>query len=158
MNDSDNDSGVGAEASRRGSAAAMGCPRRRSFSGWDSEDPDRDPALRPAQLNVPGGFRRQFVRERAARQGRAPPGFIAETFVDFVALYGHFAGGNYLSDDDRDYFDDVHATAAAAQEAPADEQAPLRGPGPADGAAHGTASLQKAFFLLIKAFVGTGVL
>ncbi|KAJ1736303.1 hypothetical protein LPJ61_000087 [Coemansia biformis] len=155
---------------RRSSAAPASHSRRRqSFSGWDS-DSDWDIPFRPGQINVPGGFRRQFVRERAVRQGRAPPGFIAETFVDFIALYGHFAGGNYLSDDDREFFDDVHATyysydddgAAAAAAAAAglgvlaDERTPLQ---PAlGGAVHGTASTRKAFFLIIKAFIGTGVL
>ncbi|KAJ2692205.1 hypothetical protein H4R19_006202, partial [Coemansia spiralis] len=155
--DSDDDSGIGAGGSRRGSSPAAARTRRRSFSGWDS-DADWDFALRPGLINVPGGFRRQFVRERAQRQGRAPPGLIAETFVDFVALYGHFAGGNYLSDEDRDYFDDVHEAAATGRGASVDEQTPLRRPSAPDGAPHGTASTQKAFFLLIKAFVGTGVL
>ncbi|KAJ2827193.1 hypothetical protein GGI24_002713, partial [Coemansia furcata] len=68
---------LGSVSSRRDSgAAAPPLPsqqqrvlgRRRSFSGWES-DSDWDLPFRPAQLNVPGGFRRQFVRERAAREG-----------------------------------------------------------------------------------------
>ncbi|KAJ2724715.1 hypothetical protein GGI07_001768 [Coemansia sp. Benny D115] len=148
---------------RRESAAAN-LPRRRSFSAWDS-DPEWDLSYRSNQINVPGGFRRQFVRERAERQGRAPPGLIAETFVDFIALYGHFAGGNYLSDEDEEYFDYVHqsyADAAAAADdeetrQPVDERTPLRRV-QSSGALHATSSNRKAFFLLIKAFVGTGVL
>ncbi|KAJ2637044.1 hypothetical protein GGF44_003011, partial [Coemansia sp. RSA 1694] len=139
--------------------------RRRSFSGWES-DPEWDLPFRPAQLNVPGGFRRQFVRERAAREGRPHPGIITESFIDFIALYGHFAGGNYLSDDDEEYFDFVQGYNAdsssllAAEEA--SEQTPLaqqhvlrRRP---SGGVQATASSRKAFFLIIKAFVGTGVL
>ncbi|KAJ2303111.1 hypothetical protein IWW55_003089 [Coemansia sp. RSA 2706] len=126
--------------------------RRRSFSGWDS-DSEWDVAFRPAQINVPGGFRRQFVRERAERQGRAPPGLIAETFVDFIALYGHFAGGNYLSDEDKEFFERVHEAECGADAAT--ERTPLRR---VASGLQGTASREKAFFLIIKAFVGTGVL
>ncbi|KAJ2784581.1 hypothetical protein H4R18_001046 [Coemansia javaensis] len=134
--------------------------RRRSFSGWDS-DSDWDVPLRPGQINVPGGFRRQFVRERAERLGRAPPGFIAETFVDFVALYGHFAGGNYLSDEDREYFEYAETEPepeAAPAPAPEPERAPSERTPLRPAAPAATASSKKAFFLLIKAFVGTGVL
>ncbi|KAJ1999823.1 hypothetical protein H4R26_004903, partial [Coemansia thaxteri] len=145
--------------------------RRRSFSGWES-DSEWDLPFSPAQLNVPGGFRRQFVRERAAREGRPVPGFIAETFVDFIALYGHFAGGNYLSDDDEEFFDYMQGYAAdrssliaeadaAAPTAAADEQTPLQAPRlrrRQSSGSQATASNRKAFFLIIKAFVGTGVL
>ncbi|KAJ2581137.1 hypothetical protein GGH95_002229, partial [Coemansia sp. RSA 1836] len=88
------------------------------------------------------------------------------SFIDFIALYGHFAGGNYLSDDDEEYFDFVQGYNAdsssllAAEEA--SEQTPLaqqhvlrRRP---SGGVQATASSRKAFFLIIKAFVGTGVL
>ncbi|KAJ2154969.1 hypothetical protein GGH19_003578 [Coemansia sp. RSA 1807] len=128
--------------------------RRRSFSGWDS-DSEWDISFRPAQINVPGGFRRQFVRERAERLGRAPPGFIAETFVDFIALYGHFAGGNYLSDEDKEYFDRLYEQQESEGDEEPTERTPLRR---IPSNLHGTASNKKAFFLIIKAFVGTGVL
>ncbi|KAI9501844.1 transmembrane amino acid transporter protein-domain-containing protein [Coemansia spiralis] len=156
--------------SRRDSGA-LHLPRRRSFSGWES-DPDWDIPYRSGQLNVPGGFRRQFVRERAVRQGRAPPGFITETFMDFIALYGHFAGGDYFSDDDEEYFDairgytqldpldddasnaDVGATTHS--EGTPNERTPLQRHSMSN--LHAKASNRKAFFLIIKAFVGTGVL
>ncbi|KAJ2878109.1 hypothetical protein IWW38_006404, partial [Coemansia aciculifera] len=144
--------------------------RRRSFSGWES-DPEWDLPFRPAQINVPGGFRRQFVRERAAREGRPHPGIITESFIDFIALYGHFAGGNYLSDDDEEYFDfmqgyggDTSSLLAAAAAEDADERTALvqqQRPGlrrSHSGGMQATASSRKAFFLIIKAFVGTGVL
>ncbi|KAJ2263207.1 hypothetical protein GGI01_000944 [Coemansia sp. RSA 376] len=139
--------------------------RRRSFAAWES-DPEWDLPFRPAQLNVPGGFRRQFVRERAAREGRPHPGVITESFIDFIALYGHFAGGNYLSDDDEEYFDYIQgysADNASLLAADADEQTPLVSQHPGlrrrqSGAVQATASSRKAFFLIIKAFVGTGVL
>ncbi|KAJ2489008.1 hypothetical protein IWW37_004336 [Coemansia sp. RSA 2050] len=164
---------LGSMSSRRDSGAAPPLQqqqhrvlgRRRSFSAWES-DSDWDLPFRPGQLNVPGGFRRQFVRERAAREGRPHPGIITESFIDFIALYGHFAGGNYLSDDDEEYFDFIQgfgADDASQLAADAEEQTPLvsqhqdlrRRP---SGAVQATASSRKAFFLIIKAFVGTGVL
>ncbi|KAJ1953595.1 vacuolar amino acid transporter 4, partial [Dipsacomyces acuminosporus] len=154
--------------------------RRRSFSGWDS-DSEWDIGYTRRQINAPGGFRRQFVRERAVRQGRQYPAFIADSFVDFIALYGHFAGGNYLSDEDEEYFEHVQqqqqqqyeeagdsgqlipASASSGRggdqgdggDVPADERTPLRR---TTSSLHATASNRKAFFLVIKAFIGTGVL
>ncbi|KAJ2688834.1 hypothetical protein GGH99_002950 [Coemansia sp. RSA 1285] len=153
----------------RRNSGAVDMPRRRSFSAWDS-DSDWDIPYRSGQINVPGGFRRQFVRERAERQGRSPPGLIAETFVDFIALYGHFAGGNYLSEEDEEYFENIYsysrldqlatdaATAASTvhTDAAPNERTPLQRRTTSN--LHATASSKKAFFLIIKAFVGTGVL
>ncbi|KAJ2863363.1 hypothetical protein GGI22_001972 [Coemansia erecta] len=153
----------------RRSLGAANMPRRRSFSGLDS-DSEWDIPYRPGQLNVPGGFRRQFVRERATRQGRKPPGPLAESFIDFIALYGHFAGGSYFSEDDEEYFDYIYshtrldrlasdaedgAAAVHADDVP-DERTPLQQQ--PESNLHATASNKKAFFLVIKAFVGTGVL
>ncbi|KAJ1817543.1 hypothetical protein LPJ75_001688 [Coemansia sp. RSA 2598] len=149
-------------------SAAAHAPRRRSFSGWDS-DSEWNLPYRSGELNVPGGFRRQFVRERAERQGRAAPGFLAETFVDFIALYGHFAGGYYMSDEDEEYFDYMQGcggdedegaqpterSVGAASTVVADERTPLRR---VQSGLHASSSDRKAFLLIIKAFIGTGVL
>ncbi|KAJ2615178.1 hypothetical protein H4S08_001361 [Coemansia sp. RSA 1365] len=137
-----------------GSGTRCTLPRRRSFSAWES-DSEWDIQFRPGNINVPGGFRRQFVRERAERQGREPPGIIAESFVDFIALYGHFAGGNYLSDEDKEYFGYEQNEYAAEESEVPDERTPLQR---VPSNLHRSASSKKAFFLLIKAFVGTGVL
>ncbi|KAI7822779.1 transmembrane amino acid transporter protein-domain-containing protein [Kickxella alabastrina] len=69
---------------------------------------------------------------------------MTENFVDFIGLYGHFAGEDYPSDEDDDV--DEHAS----ERAPLLERVPQKMPS--------TASNNKAFFLLLKAFVGTGVL
>lgn len=92
-------------------------------------------------LNVPGGFRRQFVLSH-----KTTPNLLTRNFVEFLSIYGHFAGEN-LEDDD----------AIACHYAPFhpyEEETPLIGHvNPA-----GTATDSKAYFLLLKAFVGTGVL
>ncbi|KAI8321905.1 hypothetical protein GQ54DRAFT_260906 [Martensiomyces pterosporus] len=119
--------------------------RTHSFSVMTSESEWDVPFTRD-QIRAPGGFRRQFLQDRALRQGRQPTNQLTANFVDFIGLYGHFAGGDYPSDEDDD-------------EQPSSERTPLRGASKRH--VHdikATATPQKAFFLLVKAFVGTGVL
>jgi proton-coupled amino acid transporter len=75
---------------------------------------------------------------------------MTRTFVDFLALYGHF-GGEDLSDDD----DDDDETEEDGHDV--DEESPLIRRAQ-DNAVQGTATPAKAVFLLLKAFVGTGVM
>ncbi|KAJ2781137.1 hypothetical protein GGI15_003318 [Coemansia interrupta] len=117
--------------------------RNRSFSAAAS-DSEWDVAYTPDQIRAPGGFRRQFVHARALQQGREA-NILTANFVDFIGLYGHFAGGDYPSDEDEDEAEDEHAPLVrAARQQARDIKA--------------TASPRKAFFLLVKSFVGTGVL
>lgn len=116
--------------------------RQRSQSFALPRSEPLDPAL--ARLKDPGGFRRHFVVDKAARQGRAPPHWMTRTFVDFLALYGHF-GGEDLSDDEED------------GEVGHDEEEPLI-PRVQESTPQGTATPAKAVFLLLKSFVGTGVM
>ncbi|KAI8320342.1 hypothetical protein GQ54DRAFT_298724 [Martensiomyces pterosporus] len=129
--------------------------RHGSFSGVAS-DSEWDVPYSQQQLNAPGGFRRQFLQERALRQGRPPVSMLTENFVDFIGLYGHFAGGDYPSDED----DEDEEPSAAEDEGTATARTPLlrRQHTASSHDIHATASNKKAFFLLMKAFVGTGVL
>ncbi|KAG0742559.1 hypothetical protein G6F16_008421 [Rhizopus arrhizus] len=101
-----------------------------------------DPAL--ARLRDPGGFRRHFVRKKAKGQGRAPY-WMTRTLVDFLALYGHF-GGEDLSEEEEE----------GDEEEGLDETTPLIQS--SQHAVRGTATPAKAVFLLLKSFVGTGVM
>ncbi|KAJ1669597.1 hypothetical protein GGF38_002137, partial [Coemansia sp. RSA 25] len=136
--------------------------RRSSFSAAPSDSEWAVPYSQ-RQITVPGGFRRQFIHDRAQREGRAPVAVLTDNFVDFIGLYGHFAGGCYPSDeDDDDAAEDDGDYGGEARARGEPERAPLL-PGRRDSAAaarsiHATASNKKAFFLLLKAFVGTGVL
>ncbi|KAJ1958009.1 hypothetical protein GGI12_004855 [Dipsacomyces acuminosporus] len=130
--------------------------RHGSFSAMAS-DSEWDVSYSQRQLNAPGGFRRQFLQERALRQGRPPVNMLTENFVDFIGLYGHFAGGDYPSDED----DEEVVGQGEGEELPVDEDAPLLRRQHSYESSHAiraTASNKKAFFLLMKAFVGTGVL
>ncbi|KAG0172218.1 neutral amino acid transporter [Apophysomyces sp. BC1034] len=136
--------------------------RQRSRSVVFTRNTPEDPAL--ARLKDPGGFRRHFVVKRAVQRGKAPPNWMTRTFVDFLALYGHF-GGEDLSDDEEEEEDDDererrrrrrHRRESLLSQEREDEEAPLIPP-PED-AVQGTATPSKAVFLLLKSFIGTGVM
>lgn len=122
--------------------------RKRTRSVTLPRQEPSDPAL--ANLKDPGGFRRHFVLDRAARSGKRPPHWMTRTFVDFLALYGHFGGEDLSEDEDEDgeVLDEQDIAGP-------DEESPLirRPPG---SAPQGTATPAKAVFLLLKSFIGTG--
>jgi proton-coupled amino acid transporter len=114
-----------------------------------------------SNLLTPGGFRRNFLVQKAIQEGREPPNLLTNNFIDFLALYGHFAGDYYPSDDEYDEEGDEEEGDRGLGTSNVDETTPLnrttervKPPAPAQG----TASPKKVFFLLMKSFVGTGVL
>lgn len=114
--------------------------RSRSWSLCDSAA--RRGSLASA-LNVPGGFRRHYVLAH-----KRAPNLLTKNFVEFLSIYGHFAGES-LEDDV-----DVACHFLPVPPKDADESTALvKSANPS-----GTASDTKAYFLLLKAFVGTGVL
>ncbi|ORX59396.1 hypothetical protein DM01DRAFT_1365946 [Hesseltinella vesiculosa] len=121
--------------------------RKRTQSVSLQRSAPSDPHL--ARLRDPGGFRRHFLASKASKLGRQPPNWMARTFTEFLALYGHF-GGEDLSDEEGDDSDDEgylgHATATPDEETPLIQQEPPQG----------NVTASKAVFLLIKAFFGTG--
>ncbi|KAL1924767.1 uncharacterized protein VTP21DRAFT_4421 [Calcarisporiella thermophila] len=132
-----------------------GLKRNRSQSFFLPRSLNSDPTL--SLLGQPGGFRRHFVLKQLRDQGRQPPNFITKSFIDFLAMYGHFAGED-LSDDDEEEEEeeDGEDERVARDRSLATEQTPLVTK--STESTHGTASASKAVFLLLKSFVGTGVL
>jgi len=126
-----------------------------------------DPVL--TTLKAPGGFRRHYVLTRAKRQGKQPPNFITKSFIDFLAMYGHFAGED-LSDDEGDmYEDDLEGLPTVIESRlslrrdrdnkyPSEQSPLLHKRLSVHAHTQGTASERKAIFLLLKSFVGTGVI
>jgi proton-coupled amino acid transporter len=109
----------------------------------DSVSATGEPArVTASNLLAPGAFRRQFMINRAQRAGMPMPNIITRDFIDFLVLYGYFGGDIYPSDSEDD-------------EEPLDEVAPLL---PEQTPHVKGTSNSKAFFMLTKAFVGTGVL
>ncbi|KAJ1921335.1 hypothetical protein H4219_000651 [Mycoemilia scoparia] len=173
------------------SMSVRGLNRARSFSAIEpsviQSDSEWDIPFMHNQIVQPGGFRRHFMRERAWREGRPPPNMLTSNFVDFIGLYGHFAGGHYPSDEDDDIVE-IDEEEALYYQGSVQQQNYGSIPGSRDGvhrrrrrtrhsalsgeegdgrhsrtksqdrSSHATASAKKAFFLLIKSFVGTGVL
>ncbi|TKY85435.1 hypothetical protein EX895_005597 [Sporisorium graminicola] len=143
-----------------------------------------DPELDLQGIKEPGGFRRFFVNTQAEQQGRAPPRAL-RSFIDFLSLYGHFAG-EFLEeedddddgdDDESDYDDDdddaraIPGTSRAAGNGDTENAGLLRrrrGLQRNDTQARmrkaskerrrGEATVLDAVMMLLKSFVGTGVL
>ena len=142
-------------------------------------------------IKVPGGFRRNYLqrnthspvpppRERNYGAGlsrppmeRAPPKLFTRSFIEFLTLYGHFAGEELEEDDEGlepgDYFGDegsLDVDDDEAEDGDADEGRALLTPAtPGRGkrkrkerGATGNSSAFGAVLLLLKSFVGTGVL
>lgn len=125
---------------------------KRSRSMLVSRHEPSDPAL--VNLKDPGGFRRHYIINRAAKKGRKPPSWITHTFVDFLALYGHF-GGEDLSDDEGEESDDEEWDEIVGEGEDAEERRALLRQAQRESV-EGTATPSKAVFLLLKSFIGTG--
>ncbi|KAJ2497097.1 hypothetical protein GGH96_005352 [Coemansia sp. RSA 1972] len=187
-----------------GQALAQGPQRRhsraQSLSAYENSaiqsEAEWDLPQSHAQIVEPGGFRRHYLHQQAEDEGRTA-NILTANFVDFLALFGHFAGGDFPSDEDDDSDEENEDSGAGA----VSESVPphvLRAYG-SIGAANDTggisirqstlagsmqspragllqrprkqrstqavaatgsggASVRKTFFLLIKSFIGSGVL
>lgn len=128
--------------------------RSSSFSTYLSELRRESTA---GDLNVPGAFRREFLISRSLQKNQQPRSFVANNFLEFLSIYGHFAGEDFSDDDDvesvdqyEEVFDEESLLLA--------ERRPKQKRSAAIRQLHGTASQLKTFFLLFKALVGSGVL
>ncbi|KAL2833462.1 transmembrane amino acid transporter protein-domain-containing protein [Aspergillus cavernicola] len=149
--------------------------RSRSFR-LDRPTPEDD-TMNINSIRVPGGFRRDYLRRTAgsphpgdpdARAGDSPaPHQLPTTsFLEFLTLFGHFAGEELEEDDEvlgpDEYFSSDTWDETEERE-PGEDSALLRPetPGkrkrkPRGGT--GTNTRTGAALLLLKSFVGTGVL
>lgn len=84
---------------------------------------------------------------------------VTRNFVEFLSLYGSFAGEDLAESDDEDN-GDLEETQAEVQHSQPSETRPLLGRRRTTKAQakQGDASLTKTFFTLLKAFVGTGIM
>jgi len=112
-----------------------------------SNEDDEQPTV--ADQLAPGGFRREFVRKK---YGRFNPAVMPVTrnFVEFLALYGSFAGEDLEDSEDESALEDE-------EQAPS-ETRPLLGRRRTTAKARGDAGMTKTFFTLLKAFIGTGIM
>ena len=166
-------------------AQSFGAKAQRSKSFRLARPEPEDDLSDIQNIKVPGGFRRDYLRRKAAspspsrnfgstsndpepgnRRAQQP---ATSNFLEFLTLYGHFAGEELEDDDDLDsddYFgsevpedDDEdqrefgEASALLTPRTPGGRKRPRR-PRPAQGQNTPTG----AALLLLKSFVGTGVL
>ncbi|KAL1972360.1 hypothetical protein VTN31DRAFT_6774 [Thermomyces dupontii] len=151
--------------------------RSKSFHASRPE-PESD-LVNAGSILIPGGFRRDFLRRKwGSYRGRGrsedpeegvpqQPRFLTNNFLEFLTLYGHFAGEDLEEDDEAlkpgEYFadtvDDEHPrepdehTALLRPETPGWKKRK-----PKERAPKGTNTQTGAALLLLKSFVGTGVL
>lgn len=122
---------------------------RPTRNDWNSDDD-----LTASEQLMPGGLRRQFVQQRMRRfdSARLP---VTRNFVEFLDLYGSFAGEDLAESDDEAIEDEEEEQGTAAT-----ETRPLLGRRQSSKrvAKKGDAGMVKSFFTLLKAFIGTGIM
>ncbi|KAK3381186.1 transmembrane amino acid transporter protein-domain-containing protein [Podospora didyma] len=122
----------------------------------DFHQDDEDEALMAVGDQIaPGGFRRAFLRQKHGHDFAAARFPVTRNFVEFLDLYGSFAGEDLVDSDEEAVTDDE-------EEEVEGERRPLLGPRLTSRAARiartANAGMSKTFFTLIKAFVGTGIM
>lgn len=124
--------------------------------------PEPEPLLNAKDIRAPGGFRRSFIANKVmadAENGgtaRARP-FLTRNFIEFLSIYGHFAGEELEEEEDGS----EEADEGEQEERVTPTERTSLVPGGRQRRKHGkqgTASATKAVMLLLKSFVGTGVL
>ena len=106
---------------------------------------------------APGGFRRQFL-QRQHRRFNSVTTPVTRNFVEFLDLYGSFAGEDLAESEDESPFESDDEESQGADEP--GEARPLLGRRKSSRRAKkpGDASTTKSFFTLLKAFIGTGIM
>jgi solute carrier family 36 (proton-coupled amino acid transporter) len=125
--------------------------RANTFSGPDLLRSTTQDEMPVAEQTAPGGFRRQYVQQKyGSIDARNVP--IARSFVDFLDLFGSFAGEDLFESEEESAVDDV-------EDGEQSERSPLLGRRKSTKASKkGDASASKTFFTLLKAFIGTGIM
>lgn len=161
---------------------------KRSKSWHISHLGPEEEELNASAIKQPGGFRRNYLRRqvpnRSSRHGEGPNGLesqeepsqtgqslkvITSSFYEFLTLYGHFAGEALKEDDEDEYFNyEPYASETQGEEREGDpgEGSAFLTPGTPgtrrrkakDRVAKGENSPTGAVLLLLKSFIGTGVL
>ncbi|KAI9370765.1 transmembrane amino acid transporter protein-domain-containing protein [Aspergillus egyptiacus] len=149
----------------------------RSRSFHLDRPPPEDDTMNINSIRVPGGFRRDYLRRTAgsprpgdfdarAHASPTPAPLPTSSFLEFLTLYGHFAGEELEEDDEvlgpDEYFSSDTWDETEERE-PGEDSALLRPETPGKRrrkhrGGTGTNTRTGAALLLLKSFVGTGVL
>lgn len=141
---------------------------RRANTFHTPREYEQDPELpmTVSETLAPGGFRRAFLHQK---HGHGPHDFLAarmpitRNFVEFLDLYGSFAGEDLADSDEEAIEDESEEAEEVEEEARIGETTALLGRRLSRRLSHhhtrsATAGTTKTFFTLIKAFVGTGIM
>jgi proton-coupled amino acid transporter len=172
-------------------AKAQGRGRaQRSQSFHLSRPQPENEVLDIGSIKIPGGFRRNYLRRAAGsqspsgadaeeggagiaqRRGVTQPKMLTNNFIEFLTIYGHFAGEELEEDDEvlepDEYFSSDALEYSAGDEGSDEDREPMEDsalitPGRRkrkrkDRHGSGNNSPTGAVLLLLKSFVGTGVL
>ncbi|EEB08254.1 vacuolar amino acid efflux transporter Avt3 [Schizosaccharomyces japonicus yFS275] len=140
--------------------------RSHSFSAQDVTEP-LQVNVNIGDLKKAGGMRRNFIQAKASTNSfqnpqATPyqPTFLNRNFIEFLSVYGHFAGEELSEEDEDDEEQEEEAETLAPHwhAAGTQESQPLLHPRRHAPPVKGQASAGKAVLLLLKSFVGTGVL
>ncbi|KAJ7592845.1 vacuolar amino acid transporter 4 [Mycena floridula] len=146
--------------------------RSRANSALAAPSVPSDPVFE--HIHEPGGFRRNYVLLRANEQGLEEPRVLVNNFIDFLFIFGHFAGED-LEDEEEAEEDEEEAIdgplAGSSTRPDLGETAPLLGKSSSLNRSHsrsrrrassmgpnGNATVTQAVLILLKGFVGTGIL
>ncbi|KAH3684670.1 hypothetical protein WICPIJ_004357 [Wickerhamomyces pijperi] len=176
--------GAGAAAGAVGAGANQNRRRSISFSGSLNSTGNsitETPVFQVQDIRVPGGFRRSFLVQKASRNhllnngevdSIRKPTFFTKNFIEFLTLYGHFAGEELRDEEDDEdegasdvldsesefYEDEAAIVDEETTLLPSQQQRPGLRRKVTDGHQQHKTSTTKAVLLLLKAFIGTGVL
>ncbi|KAI9693825.1 MAG: neutral amino acid transporter [Bathelium mastoideum] len=176
------------QAEAEGINSRAGPPKRSKSLDLGRPLPE-DEEFDVSSIKQPQGFRRNYIRRAAndpvksqpgpapdtaaaATQSRQRPQFVANNFLEFLSLYGHFAGEELTEDDEvlepdeyfsSDVYDDAEIGGAGdGEDRDYGEDSALLTPGKRKRRRKerpvGNVSAGAAAMMLLKSFVGTGVL
>ncbi|KAI0836889.1 transmembrane amino acid transporter [Hypoxylon sp. FL0890] len=114
-------------------------------------------SLTVSEQLAPGGFRRAFIQQKQRQhQSWAERMPVTRNFVEFLELYGSFAGEDLADSEDEAV---VSEEEGEREEEPPQETRPLLGRRKTSRPPRGAkANTKQTFFTLLKAFIGTGIM
>ncbi|KAI1805610.1 transmembrane amino acid transporter protein-domain-containing protein [Daldinia bambusicola] len=122
-----------------------------------------DGGLTVSDQLAPGGFRRAFIQQKQQREIWAARVPVTRNFVEFLELYGSFAGEDLADSDDDEAIlseeeGEEEGEGEEEREQPSETRPLLRQRRTSRAARSATASTKQTFFTLLKAFIGTGIM
>lgn len=173
-----------------GCQSSQGRRGRRSRSFEISRPEAEDEEMDINSIKVPGGFRRNYLIRKApspspdyrhgqhkvhapSTQARQRPQLLTKSFIEFLTLYGHFAGEELEEDDENFTANGYYPSYSHIDTGERDEEDSAAGEGsalltpstpgrrkrrPTGEGSGGDNTPCGAALLLLKSFVGTGVL